>query len=81
MHTTVVTNTAFIYSWDFDRVTGRQAEDPDITHHGDHYGTWFDLDNDGLADFALTESGYSNNRFYVFKQDSSQAFTKRRSGS
>ena len=74
VHTTTVTNNAGVFSWEFFRVTGRNVEDPDTTHHGDHYGTWFDIDNDGLVDFALTECGYSNNRFYVFKQAADHTF-------
>jgi hypothetical protein len=36
---------------------------------------WFDLDNDMLVDFALTESGYDNNRFYIFQQASDNTFS------
>jgi hypothetical protein len=75
VHSTTVTNVAGVFSWDFDRVDGRGAEDPDITHHGDHYASWFDLDNDGLCDFALTESGYDNNRFYLFRQAPDNTFS------
>jgi hypothetical protein len=75
VHTTVVTNIDDVFSWDFERVFGRTAEDPDLTHHGDHYGTWFDMDHDGLWDFALTECGYSNNRIYIFQQSAGNTFS------
>ena len=75
VHTTVVTSNGFTYSWDFFRVSGRNVEDPDVGHHGDHYATWLDFDNDRLVDFALTESGYGNNRIYVFKQAPDHTFS------
>jgi len=75
VHSTTVTNTNGVFAWDFQRVDGRAAEDPDMTHHGDHYVGWFDLDNDSLVDFALTESGYDNNRFYIFQQASDNTFS------
>lgn len=75
VHSTAVANVDEVFSWDFYRVDGRAAEDPDITHHGDHYASWFDFDNDGLVDFVLTESGYSNNRIYLFKQASDNTFS------
>lgn len=75
VHSTVLTNTGTVHRWDFGRVRGRGAEDPDLTHHGDHYASWFDHDNDTRADFALTESGYDNNRFYLFRQGSDRTFT------
>ena len=65
-HSTAVPNVAGVFSWDFWRVHDRGDEDPDLTHHGDHYATWFDYDGDGLVDFALTESGYDNNHLYLF---------------
>lgn len=68
IHSTAVPNVAGVFSWDFWRVHDRGTEDPDLTHHGDHYSTWFDYDGDGMADFALTESGYDNNRLYLFQQ-------------
>ncbi len=74
VHTTAVANVDGVFSWDFYRVDGRAAEDPDITHHGDHYSCWFDFDSDGLVDFALTESGYDNNRIYLFRQDPDHTF-------
>jgi len=75
VHSTVLTNTGTVHSWDFGRVRNRGNEDPDLSHHGDHYASWFDHDNDALSDFALTESGYDNNRFYVFRQAANHTFT------
>lgn len=68
IHTTTATNEAYVCSWDFFRVDGRSEVDPRPLHHGDHYAHWFDIENDGLRDFTLTESGYNNNRIYIFKQ-------------
>jgi hypothetical protein len=64
-----------VFSWDFYRVHGRGTEDPLLSHHGDHYQSWFDFDNDTLVDFALTESGYDNNRFYIFRQAPNNTFS------
>jgi hypothetical protein len=84
IHTTVVTNLgppSYTFSWDCSRVKNRGTEDTDLTHHGDHYATWFDFDGDGLLDFALTEGGYTqpsggyNNRVYLFKQASDHTFS------
>ncbi|HEV2854934.1 MAG TPA: CRTAC1 family protein [Thermoanaerobaculia bacterium] len=81
VHSTVVTNSGGSWSWDFWRVSGRAADDNDLTHHGDHYASWFDFDNDGLVDFVLTEccynapSGGQNNRIYLFKQNPDRTFT------
>lgn len=68
IHSTVVVNENSVFSWDFYRVAGRADDDLRLDHHGDHYASWFDIDNDGLVDFVLTESAYSNNRLYIFKQ-------------
>jgi hypothetical protein len=75
VHSTTVTNVDGVFSWDFHRVYGRGTEDPLLSHHGDHYQSWFDYDGDGLVDFALTESGYDNNRFYLFRQGLDHTFT------
>jgi hypothetical protein len=74
VHSTAVPNVDEVFSWDFWRVDGRAAEDPDLTHHGDHFASWFDFDGDMLVDFALTESGYSNNRLYLFRQAADNTF-------
>ncbi|MBN1355793.1 CRTAC1 family protein [bacterium] len=73
-HTTVVTNIDNVCVWDFWRVAGRIDEDPAILHHGDHFAHFFDIENDGLQDFTLTESGYDNNRIYIFKQEPDHTF-------
>ncbi len=81
VHSTVLTNTNNVFSWDFFRVKNRATEDTDLTHHGDHYATWFDYDNDGLADFALSECCYTqpaggeNNRIYLFRQAADHTFS------
>jgi hypothetical protein len=75
VHSTVLTNTGSTHSWDFGRVRNRGSEDPDLTHHGDHYASWFDYNNDTRPDFALTESGYDNNRFYLFRQGAGRNLT------
>ena len=81
VHSTTVTNTGAAWSWDFSRVTGRAADDNDLSHHGDHYGSWFDFDNDGLPDFVLSECCYGapgggeNNRVYLFRQNPNHTFS------
>lgn len=79
VHSTVVSNSGGLWNWDFYRVTGRGADDNDINHHGDHYASWIDYDNDGLADFVLSECCYSgtggeNNRIYLFKHNPDHQF-------
>jgi len=73
-HSTVLVNEDGVFTWDFAAVDGRADEDPLISHHGDHYASWFDWDNDGLYDFVLTESSYDNNRIYLFKQEADHTF-------
>ncbi|MBN1551125.1 CRTAC1 family protein [bacterium] len=65
-------NTDNIFTWGFDLVD--RTDDPRPRHHGDHYASWFDIDNDGLSDFLLTECGYENNRLYIFKQEADNTF-------
>lgn len=74
VHSTPVRNVSGTFSWDFSRMNGRETEDPDTTHHGDHFASWFDFDGDGLADLVFTESGYGNPRLYLFKQRSDHTF-------
>ena len=74
VHTTAAANDGGVVSWDFWRVYDRGTEDPDLSHHGDHFGSWFDFDGDMLVDFALTESGYGNPRLYLFKQNPDNTF-------
>lgn len=89
IHTTVATNGGppnYTFSWDCARVRNRATEDTDMTHHGDHYASWFDADNDGLLDFALTEccytqpSGGYDNRVYLFKQAADHTFSPATTG-
>lgn len=66
-------NTGDVFTWAFDHVT--RTDDPALMHHGDHYGSWIDYDNNGLADFVLTENGYDNNRIYLFEQAADHTFS------
>ncbi|UCF66275.1 MAG: CRTAC1 family protein [Acidobacteriota bacterium] len=75
VHSTVATNIDGVFRWDFDRVGGRATEDPDLTHHGDHFASWFDFDGDMLADVIFTESGYDNPRLYLYKQAADNTFS------
>ncbi len=75
VHSTVLVNENDIFTWDFAAVDGRADEDPLITHHGDHYAGWFDIENNGLYDFVLTESAYDNNRVYIFKHAPDHTFS------
>jgi hypothetical protein len=70
-----VENVAGVYDWDWSDVLGRATEDPDPGHDGDHHLAWFDFDFDGLHDYALTESGYDNNRLYLFRQAADHTFS------
>ena len=47
------------FNWDtaYDSLVGRYADDDSDKHHKDYYGSWFDMDNDGLADIGITEGG------------------------
>ncbi len=44
---------------------------PMSVHQGDYDASWFDLDNDGLMDLAMTQGTYETvtDRLYVFHQD------------
>ncbi len=74
VHTTTVRNVSGVFSWDFGNMSGRDLEDPDITHDGDHFASWFDFNGDMLVDFVVTESGYSNPRLYLFRQQADHSF-------
>ncbi len=66
----IMVNNDNVFTWEGrpeGRINGRPDEDS-YDHNGDHYGSWLDADNDGLADFAITESGYSNDQMYFFRQ-------------
>jgi hypothetical protein len=63
-----------VFSWDWTRVANRATEDPDATHDGDHHAAWIDVDGDALQDYVITESGYSNNRIYLFRQGADHRF-------
>lgn len=58
-----------IFEWDFECIKSRLDDDPAPRHHGDHYATWVDWNNDGLVDLILSENGYDNNRFYIFRHE------------
>lgn len=51
-----------------------RTTDPEQGHDGDHQMAWTDIDNDGLVDVVLTESGYGNDRIYVFAQRPDHSF-------
>jgi len=59
---------------DVNRIT---RKDPQSSHHGDNQCRFFDIDNDGLTDFALTECVYKplTDRLFIFKQDTTHHFT------
>jgi hypothetical protein len=84
---TVVTNVDQVYSWDYAKILDRGLEDQDMTHHGDHYASWFDFDNDSLVDFILSECCYDydgthdNNQVFLFKQASDNTFSPVTEGS
>lgn len=58
-----------VFEWNFDCILTRLDDDPGKMHHGDHYATWVDWNNDTLVDLILTENGYDNNRFYIFRHE------------
>ena len=57
------------FTWDYECITSRLDDDPKKGHHGDHYATWLDWNNDGRVDVMITENGYDNNRLYLFRQE------------
>jgi len=73
VHSCPLVNVDDTFIWAFERVN--RPDDPDPTHHGDHYGSWFDMELDGLPDFIITECGYSNNHIYLFRQSALHYFT------
>ena len=50
---------------------------PYSSHNGDYDGSWFDLDNDGLMDLAMTQGHYTpaTDRLFIFHQDEHHMFT------
>lgn len=47
---------------------------PQSSHLGDYDAAWFDLDNDGMMDMAMTQGNYdAADRLYVFQQDQQHA--------
>lgn len=75
IHSTVLTNIDGVFNWDFNKFL--RPDDPHQSNHRDHYGSWFDFDNDGLADFVLAEccdSGNTGNWLALFKQTNEHAF-------
>lgn len=72
---TGVENVGGVFDWDFSRMVGRETEDPDRAHDGDHYASWFDYDGDMLVDVIFTESGYDNPRLYLFQQQPDHTFS------
>jgi hypothetical protein len=82
VHSTVVSNPpSGVFSWDFGSMSGRENEDTDITHDGDHYAAWFDYNGDMLVDFVVTESGYNNPGLYLFTQQMDHTFVASTVGS
>lgn len=64
-----------VFTWDFDCIQSRLGCDPAQMHHGDHYASWLDWNNDGLVDVMISENGYDNNRFYLFRHESDHTLT------
>ena len=73
IHSTILTNNQNVFSWDFDKI--KRPTDAQSGHYRDLYGSWFDIDNDGLADFILSSSGPDTaNRLTLFQQSASHTF-------
>jgi hypothetical protein len=73
----ILVNNNDVFTWEGvaeGRILGRAAEDA-ANHNGDHYGSWIDAQNNGLADFIITECGYGNNQLYYFVQGSDHMLT------
>ncbi len=51
-------------------------KNPQSSHMGDYDGSWFDLDNDGLIDLAMTQGTYETvrDRVYIFRQQADHTF-------
>lgn len=55
--------------WELDRITW---DDPQSSHRRDHYGVWFDMDNDGLTDLGVTQCASDDSRdklFFLHQQE------------
>ena len=71
-HSCPLVNNEDVFTWDFASVN--RTGDPNPRHHGDHYGSWIDYDNNGIPDFIITECGYDNNHIYLFQQEADHTF-------
>jgi hypothetical protein len=75
--TTIVTNSGSqdndTLSWDLTRI---KRDIPKSTRHGDFDASWFDMDNDGMADIVMAQGGVITNqdRTYFFKQNVNKYF-------
>jgi len=75
--TTIVTNSGAIgndtLTWEINRI---KRDLPKAIRHGDFDASWFDMDNDGLADIVMTQGGMipTFDRTYFFKQNTNKYF-------
>ena len=75
--TTIVNNSGTqdndTLSWDLTRI---KRDAPKSTRHGDFDASWFDMDNDGMADIVMAQGGMipSFDRTYFFKQNVNKYF-------
>jgi hypothetical protein len=72
IHSTVLINENSAYTWDFTQFA--RPNDPDPYEHRDHYGSWLDIENDGLADFILSQAVSPGNHLDLFKQAANGTF-------
>jgi len=67
-HSTVLINENNIFTWHFEMIARPDAPSPNDQR--DHNGSWFDIDNDGLSDFVLSQAGHLD----LFKQTGDHSF-------
>lgn len=75
-HSLVVVNEQSKFNWtkQYNAFDGRYAIDKEITDQRDQYGSWLDMNNDGMADFVMSEAYRGTNNIYLFAQKTDNTF-------
>ncbi len=75
-HSLVVVNEQSKFNWtkQYNAFDARYAIDKEKTDQRDQYGSWLDMNNDGMADFVMSEAYRGTNNIYLFAQKTDNTF-------